>query len=146
MKTILRYFRKYLPETILAPLFKFMEATLELLVPLVIASIIDRGIPAGDRAFILSRGGPDIAEFCRTQLGTRLPDPDRMRLSSCDEQGLRTLAFRTWRIRFSHEGDRISVRDIFSGYTPEELLPDAEDPVGDKELHREFEKNPYHQL
>ena len=57
MKTILRYFRKYVPETVLAPLFKFMEATLELLVPLVIASIIDRGIPEGDKAFILSRGG-----------------------------------------------------------------------------------------
>ncbi|MBQ2110720.1 MAG: ABC transporter ATP-binding protein, partial [Clostridia bacterium] len=57
MKTILRYFRKYIPETVLAPLFKFMEATLELIVPLVIASIIDRGIPAGDKSFILSRGG-----------------------------------------------------------------------------------------
>jgi len=108
--------------------------------------VILSGAAAAKAGFILSRGGPDIAEFCRTQLGTRLPDPDRMRLSSCDEQGLRTLAFRTWRIRFSHDGDRISVRDIFSGYTPEELLPDAEDPIGDKELHREFEKNPYHQL
>lgn len=57
MRTILRYFRKYIPETVLAPLFKFMEATLELIVPLVIASIIDRGIPAGDKSFILSRGG-----------------------------------------------------------------------------------------
>jgi len=98
---------------------------------------------AAGAEFILRRGGPDIAEFCRTQLGTRLPDPDRMRLSACDGQGLRTLAFRTWRIRFSQDGDRITVRDILSGYAPEELLTDAEDPVGDKELHREFTKNQY---
>lgn len=57
MKSIFKYFRSYIKETVLAPLFKFMEATLELLVPLVIASIIDVGIAGGDRAFILRRGG-----------------------------------------------------------------------------------------
>ncbi|MBR6006192.1 MAG: ABC transporter ATP-binding protein, partial [Clostridia bacterium] len=57
MKNILVYFKNYILQTILAPLFKFMEATLELIVPLVIASIIDVGIANADRGFILSRGG-----------------------------------------------------------------------------------------
>ena len=57
MKRLWVFFKKYRIETVLAPLFKFMEATLELIVPLVIASIIDVGIKNGDRAFILSRGG-----------------------------------------------------------------------------------------
>ncbi|MBQ9501191.1 MAG: tRNA (N6-threonylcarbamoyladenosine(37)-N6)-methyltransferase TrmO [Lentisphaeria bacterium] len=90
--------------------------------------------------FILKRGGPDIGEFCRTQLGTRLPDPARMRLSSCGASGAAAIAFRTWRIHFSREEDRITVGDILSGYAPEELLPGADDPVGDKELHREFRR------
>ena len=68
MKKLLVYFRKYIIETILAPLFKFMEATLELLVPLVIASIIDVGIPSADGAFILRRGAL-LAGFAAVGLG-----------------------------------------------------------------------------
>ena len=40
-----------------SPLFKLLEASLELLVPLVMAQIIDTGIANGDRGFILSRCG-----------------------------------------------------------------------------------------
>lgn len=44
MKMILQFMKDYRKESILAPLFKMLEATLELLVPLVVAAIIDRGI------------------------------------------------------------------------------------------------------
>lgn len=44
MKMIIRFMKDYKKESILAPLFKMLEAMLELLVPLVVASIIDRGI------------------------------------------------------------------------------------------------------
>ncbi len=45
--------RGYEKECILGPLFKLLEATLELLVPLVVAALIDRGIAGGDRPFVL---------------------------------------------------------------------------------------------
>ena len=53
MKKLLRYLRPYTKECILGPLLKLAEATLELLVPLVMAAIIDRGIPGGDRGYIV---------------------------------------------------------------------------------------------
>ena len=52
MKKVLGYLRPYLKECILAPLFKMLEATFELLVPLVVASIVDRGIGTGDTGHI----------------------------------------------------------------------------------------------
>ena len=45
MKQLLSYFNPYLKESFLAPLFKLLEAVLELLVPLVIAGIVDQSIP-----------------------------------------------------------------------------------------------------
>lgn len=57
MKKLWKYMRDYRKESILAPLFKLLEASLELLVPLVMAQIIDTGIANGDRGFILSRCG-----------------------------------------------------------------------------------------
>ena len=57
MKKRWKYMRDYRREGILAPLFKLLEASLELLVPLVMAQIIDTGIANGDRGFILSRCG-----------------------------------------------------------------------------------------
>ncbi len=45
--------RGYEKECVLGPLFKLFEATLELLVPLVVASLIDKGIAGGDRPFVL---------------------------------------------------------------------------------------------
>lgn len=53
MKRLGRYFRNYTKEAWLAPLFKLLEAGLELLVPLIIASMIDRGIRGGDTGHIL---------------------------------------------------------------------------------------------
>ncbi|WP_165210983.1 ABC transporter ATP-binding protein [Streptococcus tangpeifui] len=48
MKDLLKYFRGYIKETILGPLFKLLEASFELLVPIIIARIVDRTIPHKD--------------------------------------------------------------------------------------------------
>lgn len=53
MKKLFVYLREYRRDCILAPLFKMLEAAFDLAVPLVVASIIDRGIPAGDRGHIV---------------------------------------------------------------------------------------------
>lgn len=53
MKKLLKYFRGYIKETVLGPLFKLFEATLELIVPLIIASIIDVGISDGNTTYVL---------------------------------------------------------------------------------------------
>lgn len=53
MKKLLIYLKDYKKESILAPLFKMLEATFELLIPLVVASIIDVGIGNGDRTYII---------------------------------------------------------------------------------------------
>ena len=53
MKKFLIYLKDYRKETILAPLFKMLEATLELFVPLVVAAIIDVGIEGRDASYIL---------------------------------------------------------------------------------------------
>ena len=45
MKHLLSYFKPYLKESFLAPLFKLLEAVFELLVPMVIAGIVDQSIP-----------------------------------------------------------------------------------------------------
>lgn len=52
MRKLLIYLRHYKKETILAPLFKMLEASFELLVPLVMAAIIDTGIGNKDHGFI----------------------------------------------------------------------------------------------
>ena len=49
MKHLLSYFKPYLKESFLAPLFKLLEAVFELLVPMVIAGIVDQSIPQGDK-------------------------------------------------------------------------------------------------
>ena len=53
MKKLLVYIRDFRLECVLAPLFKLLEASFELIVPLIMAAIIDRGIPSGDTGFIV---------------------------------------------------------------------------------------------
>ena len=53
MKRLLVYLKEYKIECVLAPLFKMLEASFELFVPLVIAYLIDRGIVAGDKSVII---------------------------------------------------------------------------------------------
>ena len=55
MKKLLPFLKKYRKECFLAPFFKLLEAVFELFVPLVVASIIDEGLAAGDKAFITRR-------------------------------------------------------------------------------------------
>jgi ATP-binding cassette, subfamily B, multidrug efflux pump len=56
MLKLMRYLRHYKKEAVLSPLFKLLEASFELLVPLVMAAIIDTGIGTGNRGYIYSRG------------------------------------------------------------------------------------------
>lgn len=53
MFKLLGYMKSYKKEAILGPLFKLLEALLELLVPLVIAAVIDQGIANGDRSYVV---------------------------------------------------------------------------------------------
>ncbi|MBR3595646.1 MAG: ABC transporter ATP-binding protein [Clostridia bacterium] len=53
MKKLLIYLKNYRLETVLAPLFKMLEALLELFVPLVVKEIIDAGISSGDTTYVL---------------------------------------------------------------------------------------------
>ena len=53
MKKLLFYLKQYRRESILGPLFKLLEATLELFVPLVVAAVIDRGIFNNDTEYIV---------------------------------------------------------------------------------------------
>ncbi|WP_347991178.1 ABC transporter ATP-binding protein [Mediterraneibacter faecis] len=53
MKTLLAYLKGYKKESILAPLFKMLEASFELFVPLVMAAIIDVGISNQDKPYIV---------------------------------------------------------------------------------------------
>ena len=57
MKKILKYLKEYKKECICAPLFKLLEASFELIVPLVMAAIIDNGITASDKPYIWKMGG-----------------------------------------------------------------------------------------
>ena len=47
--------KNYIKESILGPLFKLLEATFELIVPLVVADIIKTGIAAGDKNYVITR-------------------------------------------------------------------------------------------
>ncbi|MEG1268423.1 MAG: ABC transporter ATP-binding protein [Oscillospiraceae bacterium] len=53
MKKLLIYLKNYKKECILGPLFKMLEASFELMIPLVVASIIDVGIANGDKSYII---------------------------------------------------------------------------------------------
>ena len=56
MKDLIKYLRHYIKESILAPLFKMLEASFELFVPLVMAAIIDTGIKNSDKPYIFKMG------------------------------------------------------------------------------------------
>ena len=57
MKQLLSYFKPYLKESFLAPLFKLLEAIFELLVPMVIAGIVDQSIPQKDQGHLWMQMG-----------------------------------------------------------------------------------------
>ena len=53
LKKLLKYIRGYGKECILGPLFKLLEATFELFIPLVVADIVDKGIGSSDQGYIM---------------------------------------------------------------------------------------------
>ena len=53
MKSLLRYMKGYGKQCVLGPLFKLLEASFELMIPLVVAAIVDTGIARGDTAYII---------------------------------------------------------------------------------------------
>ena len=53
MKKLLVFLKNYKKECVLAPLFKMLEASFELIVPLVVSAIIDVGIVHRDKNYIL---------------------------------------------------------------------------------------------
>lgn len=57
IKTLLRYVREYKKASLLAPLFTALEVLMEVLIPFVTASIIDRGIEAGNIRQVYLYGG-----------------------------------------------------------------------------------------
>lgn len=53
MKKLLKYMKGYGKECVFGPLFKLLEASFELLIPLVVADIVDTGIGSGDKGYIV---------------------------------------------------------------------------------------------
>ncbi len=57
MTYLLKYLKNYLKECIISPLFKLLEASFELIVPLIVARIVDKGISTADKGYIFQMGG-----------------------------------------------------------------------------------------
>ena len=57
MYKLLKYLKNYKKESVLAPFFKLTEAVFELIVPLIVAAIIDNGIAGGNKLYILKMCG-----------------------------------------------------------------------------------------
>jgi len=53
MKKLLKFLKGYVKESIIAPLFKLLEACFELFVPIVIKSIVDIGIGKAEKAYVI---------------------------------------------------------------------------------------------
>lgn len=70
VKSLLKYLGKYKKETILAPLLKMLEASFELIVPLIVSNIVDVGISSKDTKYIMQRCAlliaMALAGFCVT--------------------------------------------------------------------------------
>ena len=57
MKNLIIYIKEYSKECVLGPLFKLLEACFDLIVPLVMAGIIDNGIAGNDKGYVFRFGG-----------------------------------------------------------------------------------------
>jgi tRNA-Thr(GGU) m(6)t(6)A37 methyltransferase TsaA len=94
---------------------------------------------AAQLAWLAENGGPWLEEFLRQQLRERPGDGRRKRVRPLAD-GLWEIAYRTWRAEFAIAagGAAVTVRRIYSGYTPGDLAPGAADKYADKALHRAF--------
>ena len=95
--------------------------------------------------WIAKRSDFDLESFARVQLSRGnfskdVFDSSRRRLTVDESVKTGVLAYRTFRIHFSYDESarRVLLLRITSGYSAEDLAPDAEDKYGDKLLHREF--------
>lgn len=89
--------------------------------------------------FVFARSGLDLAAFCRVQLVHNPMDATRKRIAD-EDGGVFSIACRTWRVCFipDHASHRLTLTEVKSNYSPDDLLPGAPDPYGDKQYHREF--------
>lgn len=91
--------------------------------------------------WIHQQTGLDLFDFCWLQLSYDPLNTRRKRVSALsDAEGTYSIGCRTWRCLFSLDSSThsITVFDICSNYSEEDLSPDAEDPYTDKEYHRMF--------
>lgn len=96
--------------------------------------------PAQEKMEWLRRNGaPDMENFCQVQLTT---DPFNVRRKRVERlaDGSFEIGCRTWKLHFTAEESPhlLRIDNIRSNYSASELLPDAPDPYGDKEIHRKF--------
>ena len=61
MFKLIRYLKGYRPQTVIAPIFKFIEAFFELIIPLIVAAIVDVGIKNGNTSYVLKAGAVMVA-------------------------------------------------------------------------------------
>lgn len=82
----------------------------------------------------------DLHGFARTQLSLDPLNSDRKRLQSGSSADTFIIGCRTWQLHFrvDNEQRQIEVFQVTSAYRDDELCPDADDPYGDKDVHREF--------
>lgn len=87
--------------------------------------------------FLEAHGLSEMKRFLMRQLEYDPLNKDKKRVT--EGSGYFTLAYRTWRIDFACTDQVIAVLSLHSGYSPAELA-DTSDTYGDKELHRNFNK------
>ena len=90
--------------------------------------------------FLLKQRGPDLVSMASVQLRENPFDATRKRVVRLDETHA-VLSLRMFRIDvlIDMPYSRLTLADIRSGYTVQDLLPGTEDPYGDKSLHRAFQ-------
>lgn len=86
-------------------------------------------------AFLFESGVTALVPLCRQQLRFDPFNSEKKRVTVSSHDGI--LAYRTWRIHFSHAGHRIRLERIRSGYTQNDMSS-GEDRWQDKVLHSEF--------
>lgn len=85
--------------------------------------------------WIAEHGGPDLENFARVQLTLNPFASDRKRVREI-APGKYAIGCRTWQIVFHRAETYLEITEIRSNYAADELKPGAEDPYGDKDLHR----------
>ena len=91
--------------------------------------------------FLAELSSLDVENFCRIQLKFSPLDASRKRVKKAEGMEKEyIISCRTWKVCFHIEEEKkeILVKDLFSNYKSEELLPGSPDKYGDKDFHRAF--------